>query len=150
MDEMGHVSYHRAFRTRPVPRLDTNPFKCGWADEEDYHLICYICWLCKNPELLVKFTADFDQCVGNMAGSQIFKTKDAPQYIPGTIGCAICLGTEFVLICSWRGYYMWQNKRRDLAAAESGISKEEQERLGREMGEQNITDLENPYFRYTM
>jgi MFS transporter, ACS family, allantoate permease len=37
-------------------------------------------------------------CVGNMCGSQIFKTKDAPRYIPGTIGCVICLGAEFVLL----------------------------------------------------
>ena len=85
-----------------------------------------------------------------MAGSQIFKTKDAPQYIPGTIGCAICLGAEFVLISVWRLYYMWQNKRRDRMATESGVSKEEQERLGREMGERDVTDLQNPYFRYTM
>ncbi|KAL3422436.1 major facilitator superfamily transporter [Phlyctema vagabunda] len=89
-------------------------------------------------------------CVGNMTGSQIFKTKDAPQYIPGTIGAAICLGAEFVLICSWRGYYMWQNNRRDRAAEASGVSKEEQERLGREMGEKDVTDLNNPHFRYTM
>jgi ACS family allantoate permease-like MFS transporter len=85
-----------------------------------------------------------------MTGSQIFKTKDAPRYINGTIGCAVCLGAEFLLICLWRAYYMWQNKRRDRAAEESGIPTEEQERLGREMGEQNVTDLENPYFRYTM
>lgn len=35
-------------------------------------------------------------------------------------------------------------------AAENGISKEEQERLGREMGERDVTDLKKPYFRYTM
>lgn len=45
---------------------------------------------------------------------------------------------------------MWQNKRRDRKAAESGVSKEEQERLGREMGENNVTDIQNPHFRYTM
>lgn len=89
-------------------------------------------------------------CVGNMCGSQIFKTKDAPQYIPGTIGCAVCLGAEFVLIGCWRGYYMWQNRKRDRMAAESGITKEEQERLGRDMGEQDVTDLKNPHFRYTL
>lgn len=89
-------------------------------------------------------------CVGNMCGSQIFMTKDAPQYIPGTVGAAICLGAEFCLISLWRGYYMWQNRRRDKMAASSGISKEEQERLGREMGERDVTDLKNPYFRYTM
>ncbi|KAI9047893.1 hypothetical protein LZ554_007695 [Drepanopeziza brunnea f. sp. 'monogermtubi'] len=89
-------------------------------------------------------------CVGNMVGSQIFKTKDAPQYVPGTIGASVCLGLEFVCIVVWRGWYMWQNSKRDRAAAESGITKEEQERLGREMGEQDVTDLRNPYFRYTM
>jgi ACS family allantoate permease-like MFS transporter len=85
-----------------------------------------------------------------MVGAQIFRTKDAPQYIPGTIGCAICLGTEFLLICVWRGYYMWQNRRRDRKAAGSGLGKEEQERVGREMGERDVTDLRNPHFRYTM
>lgn len=45
---------------------------------------------------------------------------------------------------------MWQNRRRDRKAAESGITKEEQERLGRELGESDTTDLENPHFRYTM
>jgi ACS family allantoate permease-like MFS transporter len=45
---------------------------------------------------------------------------------------------------------MWQNRRRDKKALESGISKEEQERLGRELGELDTTDMENPHFRYTM
>ena len=85
-----------------------------------------------------------------MVGAQVFQTKDAPQYIKGTIACSICFGLEFVLICSWRAYYVWQNKRRDLRSAESGLTKEEQERLGREMGEQNVTDVQNPHFRYTM
>ena len=90
------------------------------------------------------------QSVGNMTGSQIFQTKDAPRYISGTIGCAICFGAECILISAWRLYYMWQNRRRDRAAAASGIAKDEQERLGREMGERDVTDLQNPYFRYTM
>ncbi|KAK5133332.1 hypothetical protein LTR08_007857 [Meristemomyces frigidus] len=89
-------------------------------------------------------------CVGNMCGSQIFKSEDAPRYIPGTTGAAVCLGTQFILIICWRGYYMWQNRRRDRAAAASGLSLEEQEKLGRELGERNVTDLQNPHFRYTM
>jgi MFS transporter, ACS family, allantoate permease len=87
-------------------------------------------------------------CVGNMCGSQIFKTKDAPRYIPGTIGCAVCLGAEFVLIVLWRVYYVWQNKRRDMQALASGLSMEEQERLGRQLGEMDVTDLKNPHFRF--
>ena len=54
------------------------------------------------------------------------------------------------MICGWRGYYMWQNWRRDRNAADSGIDKEEREKLGRQMGENNVTDLQNPHFRYTM
>lgn len=45
---------------------------------------------------------------------------------------------------------MWQNKKRDKAAAASGLSKEQQEAIGREMGENNCTDMENIHFRYTM
>lgn len=70
--------------------------------------------------------------------------------VPGTIGAGVALGLEFLLIVVWRGYYMWQNRRRDKKALESGISKEEQERLGRELGEIDTTDLQNPHFRYTM
>ncbi|KAF4310160.1 putative major facilitator superfamily transporter protein [Botryosphaeria dothidea] len=88
-------------------------------------------------------------CVGNMCGSQIFKSADAPRYIPGTIGASVALGAEFVLICAWRIYYVWQNKKRDRIAAETGVSAEEQERMGREMGENDVTDLQNPHFRYT-
>jgi hypothetical protein len=89
-------------------------------------------------------------CVGNMVGAQIFDDKDKPRYVPGTIGACACFGLQFVLIVVWRGYYMWQNRRRDRAAEASGVSKEEQERVGREMGERDMTDLENPHFRYTM
>lgn len=89
-------------------------------------------------------------CVGNMAGSQIFKSEDAPAYVPGTIGAGVALGLEFVLICAWKGYYVWMNGRRDKKAEESGVGKEEQERLGRELAEGDATDLENPHFRYSM
>ena len=89
-------------------------------------------------------------CVGNMCGSQIFKSKDAPRYVPGTIGACACLGLEFLLICTWRMYYVAQNKKRGREAAASGLSAAEQERLGREMGEKNATDLENRWFRYTL
>lgn len=85
-----------------------------------------------------------------MCGSQIFRQDDAPRYTPGTIGACACLGIEIVLIAAWRGYYMWQNWRRNKWAAESGLSKEEQERIGREKGEQNETDLQNWHFRYTL
>ncbi|KAL1872502.1 hypothetical protein Plec18167_006620 [Paecilomyces lecythidis] len=79
-----------------------------------------------------------------MAGAQVFKTKDAPRYVSGTIACSA------IVILLWRFWYMWENRRRDGLIAESGLTKDEQEQKGKELGEQDITDLQNPYFRYSM
>ncbi|GAB1743724.1 hypothetical protein NU219Hw_g646t1 [Hortaea werneckii] len=104
----------------------------------------------RTKKTLISSATFLGYCVGNMCGSQIFKSEDAPRYIPGTTGASVCLGMEFVLICCWRAYYVWQNWRRERAARESGVGSEEQERMGRELGERNVTDLQNPHFRYTM
>lgn len=85
-----------------------------------------------------------------MAGAQVFRTKDAPRYLSGTIACCVCFGLEIFVIILWRLWYMWENRRRDRLAAESGLSKEEQERLGQELGRKDVTDRNNPHFRYTM
>ncbi|GKT71158.1 major facilitator superfamily transporter [Colletotrichum tofieldiae] len=89
-------------------------------------------------------------CVGNMVGSQIFKAKDAPKYTPGTIGCAICFGLEFALILTWRWVLVRRNKKRDADMAVDGLTVEERAKRGKEFGEQDYTDFENPYFRYTL
>ncbi|KAH8668885.1 major facilitator superfamily domain-containing protein [Xylariales sp. PMI_506] len=89
-------------------------------------------------------------CVGNMVGSQVFQTTDAPRYIKGTVACCVALGLETIVLLLWRFWYMYENRRRDRLAAASNLSEEEQERLGREMGEKDLTDWENPYFRYTL
>lgn len=84
-------------------------------------------------------------CVGNMTGSQIFKAVDAPRYVPGTIGCAVCFGLEFLLIVLWRLVYVFRNKRREKMLREQGISEEDRIRLGKEFGEKDSTDFQNPY-----
>ncbi|KAH8658487.1 major facilitator superfamily domain-containing protein [Xylariales sp. PMI_506] len=89
-------------------------------------------------------------CIGNIGGSFVFKTSDAPRYVSGTIACSICFALEFGIILAWRFWYMYENKRRDKAAAASGLTKEEQEAEGRLLGEQDVTDRMNPHFRYTM
>ncbi|GAT30870.1 major facilitator superfamily transporter [Aspergillus luchuensis] len=89
-------------------------------------------------------------CAGNMAGAQVFKTKDAPRYVSGTIACSVCFALEVIVILAWRGWYMWENRRRERIVQSMGISKEEQERRGRELGAQDVTDMNNVYFRYTM
>jgi ACS family allantoate permease-like MFS transporter len=84
-----------------------------------------------------------------MAGAQVFKTTDAPRYLTGTVVCAACFAAEVVVIVFWGLWYVYENKRRDCIAAASGMSREEQERIGQEFGYRDITDLKNPHFRYT-
>ncbi|KAG9663072.1 major facilitator superfamily transporter, partial [Aureobasidium melanogenum] len=89
-------------------------------------------------------------CVGNMAGSQIFKAKDAPYYIPGVVGCAVCFGLEFAVLVAWRVVLVLRNRRLDRAIANDGLSEEERALRAKKMGEEDKTDFENPYFRYTL
>lgn len=73
---------------------------------------------------------------------------------PSPFALALVIEDRSLLSCihadTASSYYMWMNRRRDKKALESGISKEEQEKVGREMGEANFTDLQNVHFRYTM
>ena len=155
MDEMGHVPHHSALCTRLVSCLDTHSFHVACRTKKTIipcsHLPRLLRWVrLQLRPAFVRPLAHADITGNNMRGSQIFRERDAPRYVPGTVGACICLGLEFTLIVSWRLYYLWQNKRRDKKAAESGVSKEEQEREDRAMGEANMTDLQNPHFRYTM
>lgn len=87
-------------------------------------------------------------CVGNMVGSQIFDDKDAPKYTPGTIGCAICFGLEFALILTWRWVLVRRNRKRDAQMASDGLTTEERAQKGKEYGEADYTDFENPHVSF--
>ncbi|KAL4791882.1 MFS general substrate transporter [Aspergillus venezuelensis] len=89
-------------------------------------------------------------CVGNMVGAQVFRTSDAPRYIPGTITCCVCFGVEVAIIVAWRGWYMFENARRDKIVAGMGMAGEEGRREGERRGWSDETDLENVFFRYSM
>ncbi|KAI1413528.1 MFS general substrate transporter [Hypoxylon sp. FL1857] len=89
-------------------------------------------------------------CVGNMTGPQIFQAKDAPRYIPGIVTCAACLTTQIVVIFLWRLLFVARNKRLDRRMSELGISEEDRVKAGKELGEEDRTDLQNPFFRYVM
>lgn len=105
-------------------------------------------------------------CAGNMTGSQIFLAKDAvsqpssaylyptndvqPRYIPGTLACAGCLGAQMILIFVWRTVLVMRNKRRDERMKELDISEEERIKSGKELGEQDCTDFENPFVSFNL
>lgn len=71
-----------------------------------------------------------------------------PRYIPGTIGCGICFGLEFLLIAAWRTVYVMRNKRREQRLREMGVSEEERVAQGKLLGEQDATDFENIYVSF--
>ncbi|KAI0841437.1 MFS general substrate transporter [Hypoxylon sp. FL0890] len=87
-------------------------------------------------------------CVGNMIGPQIFQAKDAPRYIPGIVACAVCLAVQTIVVFIWRHLLVTRNRRLDQRMREVGITEEDRLKGGEELGEQDCTDLQNPYFRY--
>lgn len=90
-------------------------------------------------------------CVGNIVGSQIFRAWDKPRYIHGTVGCAICIGAQFVNAAAWRTTLALRNRRRARHIQEDlAISDQERIARGKELGEQDCTDKENPYVRSSL
>ncbi|KAI1097184.1 MFS general substrate transporter [Jackrogersella minutella] len=87
-------------------------------------------------------------CAGNMIGTQVFQARDAPRYIPGIIACAVCLSAQIVVIFLWRHLFVMRNKRTDTRMSELGISEEDRIKAGKEIGEQDCTDLKNPFVSF--
>lgn len=106
-------------------------------------------------------------CAGNIAGPQFVYPVEAPRYRSATIamlaGYAIKTAAHLCLGCEWGGLlddyriwpefyadvavYMWfDNKRRDKAS--NGVAIDE--RRGAEAGMLDLTEFENPDFRYVL
>lgn len=68
-----------------------------------------------------------------------------PRYIPGTVGCAVCFALEFFVLAAWRTVLVLRNRRRDKKMHEEGISEADRIARGKELGQMDYTDIENPY-----
>jgi ACS family allantoate permease-like MFS transporter len=99
----------------------------------------------RTKRTLVSTAVFVGYCVGNVVGSQIFQAWDKPRYVHGTVGCAICIGCQFLNAALWRTTLAMRNKKRAKHIQELGISEEERLARGKELGEQDYTDKENPY-----
>lgn len=89
-------------------------------------------------------------CAGNATGAQLFKEKDAPDYIPGLTGCGVVYGIEFTLVVLWRTWYSHQNSARAKKIAEMSLSSDECRRMGMLNAEEDMTDYENVHFKYSL
>lgn len=82
-----------------------------------------------------------------MAAPQIFRPSDAPRYIHGFIAHIIVYGIYMGLVVLTRVMLMRKNasKRSAAAAAMEGASGEN---ISHDLAFQDLTDKENPNFRY--
>lgn len=90
-------------------------------------------------------------CVGQIAGPQFFKAKEAPEYRGGIVAmlCGFCLNLAMNLLLRW--LYVRENARRDRML--EGKSEDEIKALEEEskvQGFENVTDGENVMFRYVL
>ncbi|KAJ7704497.1 major facilitator superfamily domain-containing protein [Mycena rosella] len=84
--------------------------------------------------------------IGNIIGPQLFKPKDAPQYIPAKIIALVTALVTSAIAAALRIYYGWQNKIRDDAERKERAAGAEKEVVNIEW--LNLTDRENKTFRY--
>jgi ACS family allantoate permease-like MFS transporter len=59
---------------------------------------------------------------------------------------AVCMAAEVLTIMVWKFWLVYKNKQRAQAIAAEGLSPEEVDRKGQELGALDVTDLKNPYF----
>ncbi|TRM68252.1 major facilitator superfamily domain-containing protein [Schizophyllum amplum] len=95
--------------------------------------------------------------VGNAVGPQVFQSNDSPRYIKAFIAHMVVYGVQIVALIFLRMHLMRMNalKRRAAAIRESEAIQEAQangevpdEHLGHRHAFDDLTDRENPDFRY--
>ncbi|RDW84454.1 hypothetical protein BP6252_02044 [Coleophoma cylindrospora] len=90
-------------------------------------------------------------CVGQIVGPQCFKTAEAPTYHSGIVAMLVGFILNLVFNLVLRFLYVRENRRRDRAL--EGKSEAELEALreqSRAQGFENVTDVENVFFRYVL
>ncbi|KAJ5765637.1 hypothetical protein N7520_005196 [Penicillium odoratum] len=82
---------------------------------------------------------------GNAIGPQIFRDKDAPRYYLAFAIILGCFGLCFIILIALRTWYSIQNRRRDARIASGEVIPD----VNFTHAFEDITDRENPHFRYS-
>ncbi|KAF5564240.1 allantoate permease [Fusarium napiforme] len=85
-------------------------------------------------------------CVGNVIGPHAFLGSEAPLYPTGCITILSCSVAQMVVAIMLRVLLSRRNARRDAAAAAVGTNNED----ASEVDGADLTDFENPHFRYVL
>ncbi|KAL6709643.1 hypothetical protein ACN47E_001071 [Coniothyrium glycines] len=80
-------------------------------------------------------------CLGNFVGPLLFRSEDAPRYAPGFIAVLATSITAAVLSIVYRYVCVWENRKRDKTGTLEGYD---------HAYEDDLTDMKNPQFRYTL
>jgi len=80
-------------------------------------------------------------CLGNFVGPLLFKPADAPEYAPGFKAVLITAIITAVLAIVYRYVCVWENRKRDETGTMEGFE---------HAYEDDLTDMRNPQFRYTL
>ncbi|KAK5137693.1 hypothetical protein LTR08_007264 [Meristemomyces frigidus] len=89
-------------------------------------------------------------CVGNIIGPQTFKTSEAPLYHSAYVAMLVGYMVKLTMVVVLYVYMWTANKNRDRAAAALGTVSDEEERAAIERGMHDVTELDNPGFRYAL
>ena len=84
----------------------------------------------------------------NMAAPQIFRQHDAPRYIRGFIVHMVVYGVYAGLVVLTRAILMKRNRDKRRATAEVVGEHATDEKITHSLAFNDLTDLENPDFRY--
>ncbi|CAI7597046.1 unnamed protein product [Penicillium pancosmium] len=82
---------------------------------------------------------------GNSIGPQVFRDKDAPRYYLAFSILLGCFGVMIITLCLLRVWYSMQNRKRDAKIASGEVVPD----VTFTHGFEDITDRENPHFRYS-
>jgi hypothetical protein len=87
-------------------------------------------------------------CVGNIIGPFAFKSTEAPTYPSGIIAIMTAYCVEIVVFFCFAFYLRMCNARKEKKLVELGLTNatEYEKSLS---GFQDLTDIENPFFRYS-
>ncbi|KAK8128090.1 hypothetical protein PG984_009198 [Apiospora sp. TS-2023a] len=89
-------------------------------------------------------------CVGNIIGPQTFIEKEAPLYTSAYIAVLTGYSIKTIMVAVLY-VYMWTiNEKRDREALEEGHLPGEEEKQAVELGMQDVTELDNKGFRYSL
>ena len=84
---------------------------------------------------------------GNIIGPQTFIESQAPQYVGGQIGMVVSYAVTLVLAIALYISYIMENRKRDRMVRSGEI---ESANPGSNVAFADLTDKENPYFRYSL